>query len=124
MSNVNPLDRHGSLYGLAQAARDGDDIAEESGIEAAVSDLGLSFEDTRYVAEQRALRAVLIFGGRADELQTLNEGDFRAVELTERERDQMKLLTAAYLDGICLGVRYGQRRAAPFGLGDALRLPR
>jgi hypothetical protein len=118
--NTNPLDRHGSLYGLAQAASDGDDIAEERGVEAAVRDLGLSFEDTRYVAEQRALRAVLIFGGRADELQ-MNEGDFRAVELTERERDQMKLLTAAYLDGIALGVRFGQRRAAPFGLGDALR---
>jgi hypothetical protein len=122
MSGVNPLDRHGSLYALAQAGADGDAVTEERGLEGAVTDLGISLEDLRYVAEQRALRAVLASAGRQDELKRLtSDRSFASVKLTPEEQKQMALFTATYLDGIALGVRYQQRRAAPFGLGDALR---
>jgi hypothetical protein len=105
--STNPLDRHGSLYGLAQAAADNDAVAEERGLEGALRDLGMSVEDVRYVAEQRALRAVLAFGGRANEL---GSPELKAVALTEEERKQMDVLTVSNMDAIALGVRYGRRR--------------
>lgn len=108
---------HGTLYALAQAASDGDAVADERGLEAALTDLGLSLEDTLYVAEQRALRAVLIAGGRTEELRSFSRTEPSAVQLSEEEQSQIKLLQSVYLDGIALGVRYQQRRASSFGIG-------
>jgi hypothetical protein len=121
MSGENPLSRHGTLYALAQAARDSDAIAEERGVVAAVEDVGLSYDDLKYVAEQRALRATLIHFDRLDELKAINDAqEFAAVELDAAEKAFLTLATAAYLDGITLGARWAQRRAAPYGHGAAL----
>jgi hypothetical protein len=113
-----------SLYGLIQASADSDALAEEIGLIPAIEQIGLSFEDVKYVAEQRALRALYVSTGREDQLREWANGteDFPAVDLDPEERNQVKLLTACYLDGITLGARWAQRRTGDFGIGkDTLR---
>lgn len=101
-------ERHPSLYALAEAAADNDALAEEHGVERVVSDLGLNLDDLVYIAEQRALRAVLMRSGRLDELPRSNNP--KDVALNEGERAEMAALIPVYLDGITLGARWAQRR--------------
>lgn len=96
-------------YTLAQAAYDNDDIADRDGYQAAISDLALSEDDLQYVAQQRALRAVLVQSGRADELREIHAlGELATVDLSTDEQERLKALIPVYLDGICIGVRYAQ----------------
>lgn len=99
---------HEHLHPLAQAAADNDSMAEEGGIPMALTRIGLSVEDVMYVAEQRALRAVMVESGRLPELQRAHrEGSVRpqGFKLSNLERHRMVLYQAMYADAIAIGWR-------------------
>lgn len=116
-------DRTPSMYALAEAAADNDTLAEERGVVGAVQDLGMSMADLRYVAGQRALRAVLVQNGRIDDLARYNrEKHPKAIQTSAEERRQIAALIPTYIDGMTIGARWAQRRSAAFGIGrDTLR---
>jgi hypothetical protein len=105
---------HDSLQRLARAGADNDAIAEERGLEAAIGELELDAEDVKHVAEQRALRAVMVESGRAGELAIAHaHGSNRAqgFSLSTAEKARLVFYTAVYMDGIALGLR--AERIAP-----------
>lgn len=88
---------------LMLAARYNDADAEDHGtIQAVIERLGMDFDEVVYVAEQRALRLVLLRRGRLDEL---SRTEFQRLPMTEFERAEVEALTTLYLDGIALGWR-------------------
>ena len=100
--------RHEHLHHLAQAASDNDSMAEEIGLEGAVARVGLNVEDVRQVAEQRALRAVMVESGRLPELQRAHRQASNRPQgfaLSRMERHKLAIYTAMYMDAITLGWR-------------------
>ena len=89
---------------LAKAARMNDDAARaaKSDIEKVVESLGMDLEALKYVAEQRALRAVLIQGER--ELPPFWTEKIN-VHLEPYEVTLLGIYTAFYLDAIAIGWR-------------------
>lgn len=100
------MSHHPHLHPLAQAAADNDSMAEEVGVEDAIGRIGLNVEDVRNVAEQRALRVILLRRGQA--LPRKLEG----VPISANERVEMLFLTALYMDGISIGWR-GRELSSP-----------
>jgi hypothetical protein len=92
---------HEHLHRLATAASENDRIAAEGGLEPALDALGLSIEDVRYVAEQRALRAVLAHTGRAGEIPREPE----MIRLGVSDKLMLQVFTPLYIDGIAIGWR-------------------
>lgn len=92
---------------LAEAARYNDAIAEERGLAAAVAEAGLDMEELLHVADQRALRAVLIGSRGAAALKLLDPVAPSAIEppLTHVEKAQLAFYTSLYMDGITLGAK-------------------
>jgi hypothetical protein len=90
---------HEQLHLLSQAAADNDAVAEEQGIEAALRSLGLTPEDVKEVAEQRALRLVRLLSGGGP----VREADF--ISLSPMQREFLAQYTALYMDGIAIGWR-------------------
>lgn len=117
------MSSHPNVSALDRAAADNDALAEEYGIERVVGDLGINLPDLRYIAEQRALRAVLVRHGRIADLKRYNEARHpKGVLLTDEERAEIDALIPVYMDGITLGARWAQRRMPDFGIGkDSLR---
>lgn len=102
---------HEHLHHLAQAAGDNDSLAEEGGIHMALTRLDLDVEDVGYVAEQRALRAVMAESGRIPELQRAHRsGSARpqSFALSAMEKRKLVLYAAMYMDGIAIGWRAHQ----------------
>jgi hypothetical protein len=87
-----------SLERWQEAARYTDAEAEEGGIEHVAANLGIEIETLTHVAEQRALRVILMEKGR------LNYPP-HAVRLTRDETARLALLTAMYMDGLTIGWR-------------------
>jgi hypothetical protein len=85
---------------LAVAAREVNDRADERGLVATVRSYGLEAADLRYMAEQRALRALFASYGR--NLQLKHSTTF---QLSESEERLMKTLTSCYMDGLLIGFR-------------------
>lgn len=99
---------HEHLHHLAQAAADNDAMAEEGGIPMALQRLGLNVEDVMHVAEQRALRAVMVESGRLPELQRAHRmGSVRpqGFKLSRLEQHKMTIYTAMSADAIAIGWR-------------------
>lgn len=90
---------------LTEAARYGDAQTEERGLEEYIKSLDIgTLDELLHIAEQRALRAVLIKYGRKselDEVQRLNKPT--PIRLTERQQRDLAAFTPMYLDGIALG---------------------
>lgn len=92
---------------LAEATRYNDAETEDHGIEHVAANAGLEFSFLYYVAEQRALRAVLAKYGRANEFpHRTDEGT--AILLTPDQREEVENLAPFYLDGIMIGWRAAQ----------------
>lgn len=88
----------------AQAARFGDALAEEAGIEHATEAEGIEIEELAHCAEQRALRAVLKIRGRHHELWVIQStGIPFPVALSADEREMLTSVTALYMDGLYIG---------------------
>lgn len=90
---------HEHLRALAQAAADNDAVAEERGLEAALTDLGLDAPDVMSIAEQRAMRLVLTRAGKP------LPGSAEFVPLTRDEMADVVTLTVCCMDGIAIGWR-------------------
>jgi hypothetical protein len=85
---------------LAQAAREVNDYAEKHGLEETCEHYGFKIEDVRYIAEQRALRAIWAFKGI-----NLNSPHPMLLELRPQDLPIYIQLTAAYMDGLVIGWR-------------------
>lgn len=91
---------------LARAARDNDAEADGGRDILAISgDLGLDGDSLRHMAEQRALRVLLVRHGRADEMERLNAGETFPVSLSGEESGELTMFTAMYIDAITIGWR-------------------
>lgn len=103
------LDRN---FALREAARYNDADAEEHGSSGKVVEaMGLDVAEVRHVAEQRAMRMMLVLTGRAGELRRATEyNELNAIPFNEREREQIETMTLAYIDGIAIGWRGNQIR--------------
>jgi hypothetical protein len=85
---------------LAQAAREVNDYAEKHGLEETCEHYGFKVDDVRYIAEQRALRAIYAFKG-----VNLNMKKPAIIGLTRSEILTHIQLTAAYMDALVIGWR-------------------
>jgi hypothetical protein len=85
---------------LAQAAREVNAYAEKHGLEETCEHYGFKIEDVKYIAEQRALRAIYAFRG-----VNLNMKEPQIVGLTRAEIPTYIQLTAAYMDALVIGWR-------------------
>lgn len=96
--NAPPID-----HPLLVAARYNDAEVEEHGLEALTKKCELPLDDLRYIAEQRALRMVLVQRGRQNEIARIKQAT--AVSLSIEEQATVEALTPLYLDAILLGWR-------------------
>lgn len=85
---------------LAQAAREVNDYAEKHGLEETCEHYGLKVGDVKYIAEQRALRAIYAFRGI-----NLNLQEPALLLLSPNEQMLALKLTAAYMDALVIGWR-------------------
>jgi hypothetical protein len=85
---------------LARAARETNDRADQRGLIPTIRSYGLEAADLRYMAEQRALRALFASYGR--NLQLKHPTTF---QLSPSEERLMQTLVSAYMDGILIGWR-------------------
>lgn len=83
---------------LAIAARELNNYAEEHGLEAACEFAGLKIEDVKYMAEQRALRAIWAYKGI-----NLKGTEPVALLLSSDEKVLFRQLVPAYMDGLVTG---------------------
>lgn len=90
---------------LLVAARTNDGEIDSGGdLEGVARELGLDMPALMHVAEQRALRLVLIRSGRAAEIQKATSANSAVpIDLNEGEKRMIQFLSAAYVDGIALG---------------------
>lgn len=89
---------------LTEAARYGDAQCEERGIEATVAEHGLDLDAIMYVAEQRALRIVVMLSRGHEALTAMaSSGKFETIRLTPSEDDMLEQFKVAYLDGLFIG---------------------
>lgn len=94
---------------LAEAARYNDAAAEEHGFQEAVGQLGLDLEAVSYVAQQRALRAVLYLTRGPDAMEQYRDKPIPfVIPLSQIERDHAQQLTAVLIDGIGIGWKAAQ----------------
>ena len=92
---------------LTQAARLSDDLSEID-IESSIRQAGLEPEDLAYVAEQRALRYVLICVRKMspDQFRELNKlGRYQAFKLSEYELYLLRMFISCEMDGLMVGWR-------------------
>lgn len=87
---------------LLMAARYNDAECQDHGLEGTITKHGLDLDDLIYVAEQRALRLVLIHSGRFNEI---NPTKATAIVLNSAEQSEVERLIPLYLDAIFLGWR-------------------
>lgn len=92
---------------LGVASRDNDSQAENEGLEAVLSELGIGKTGVLYVAEQRALRVILINRGLPFDFKKMS-----AVRLTRMERGLSTLLESVWIDGFTTGIRAQRNRKA------------
>ena len=85
---------------LMEAARYNDAQAQEGGVKHALERLGLTWDDAMYVAEQRALRVVLMQRGDGSLEAAVSGQPFR---LEHSDEAAMRFIALASLDGIALG---------------------
>jgi hypothetical protein len=88
---------------LLLAARYNDAEAEEFELADLFGRHGLELSEVEYLAQQRALRVVLIQSGRIEEIQHQTEPT--SVSLSDAERDLMEAMVPLYVDAIFIGWR-------------------
>lgn len=88
-----------------QACRYADAVAEEGGIEHATERAGVDIAELAHVAEQRALRALMLHTGRLAELQATAAGNPTPIALTANESQWLMIATALAMDGLFIGWR-------------------
>lgn len=97
-----PADAPDRDHPLLLAARYNDAEAEDHGLRRTVEKHGIDFETLQYVAEQRALRIVMLQNGQLPEGQST---ECRTIELSTEQRGLLDALVPLYLDAILIGWR-------------------
>lgn len=88
---------------LSEASRYTDARAEDIGFEETVNELGIEMSGLMYVAEQRALRMILIMQGRSP--SEMSKTSFERISLSSNERKMMALFQSCWIDALCVGVK-------------------
>lgn len=93
-------------HDIAAVASGLDDRAEVEGVEGILGNLDIEPMQATYVAEQRALRAALLFDGwTPSEIAALGiNGEHRRVRLSPQAEQMMTSLMASWLDGFVTGL--------------------
>lgn len=104
-----PADAPATNHPLLEASRYNDAEAEDHGLREAIEKHGLDFDAVEYTAKQRALRVVLIQGGRQDEITTTRPSH---VTFSDAEMRLMEGLIPLYIDAIFLGWRAKELEAS------------
>lgn len=89
----------------SRACRYGDAVAEEGGVEHATSKAGIDIAELAHVAEQRALRSLMLHTGRMAELWATSMGVPTPVALNANELEWLTIATALAMDGMYIGWR-------------------
>ena len=95
---MNEIRPEMAQHPLAQAARETNSYAETHGLEETIERYDLTMADVRYMAEQRALRALWAFRGL-----NLNLREPTILELKPQDMPMYIKLTSAYMDGLLIG---------------------
>lgn len=91
---------------LIEAARFNDAQAEEIGLPGAAASIGIDLTTLVHVAEQRAMRMMLVKLGRLEDLAALTRTpEFKPLRFTPEQQEEIAYLTTLYMDGIALGWR-------------------
>ena len=91
---------------FAEAARDTDALTEEYGLQETLRRLGIDLTGVMYIAEQRTLRAAMIFD--AHDPTDLSRTETTQVQLSPRAQEVMAILHAVALDGVAIGITVKQ----------------
>lgn len=97
-------------FSLRNACREIDDLADVGKpIQDIITDMGLDFEELRHVAEQRAMRCVLVLRGRGKELRDVDDsGELTAIAFDPTEQASVDLFTSVAMDTLAIGWRGNQ----------------
>lgn len=101
---------------LSEASRYNDARAEDIGLEACVSELGIEMSGLLYAAEQRALRMVLIAQGR--DPTKMSKTQFERISLSSNERKMLALFQSCWIDAACVGIKTMKIREGADANGD------
>ena len=93
---------------LAEAARNTDALTEEYGLQETLRRRGIDLAGVMYIAEQRALRAAMLFDGQ--DPTELSRTETTQVQLSPRAQEVMAILQAVALDGVAIGITVKQQR--------------
>ena len=93
---------------IAEAARNADALTEEYGLQETLRRRGIDLAGVMYIAEQRALRAAMIFDGQ--DPTELSRTETTQVQLSPRAEEVMAILQAVALDGVAIGITVKQER--------------
>jgi len=111
---TNP-DRIPPDHPLPKAARETNNYTEAHGLKATVDWLGLdcTVDQLRYLAEQRTLRALAAryLGYNMGHKPQMDEEVAQMLVQTDHWKKLAPLVTAAYMDGMAIGVRANQINA-------------
>ena len=93
---------------LADAARYTDALTEEYGLQETMRRQGIDLAGVMYIAEERALRAAMIFDSQ--DPTELSRTETTQVQLSRRAQEVMAILRAAALDRVAIGITVKQER--------------
>ena len=93
---------------LAEAARYSDALTAEYGLQETLRRRGIDLAGVMYIAEQRALRAAMIFDGQ--DPTELSRTETTQVQLSPRAEEVLAVLQAVALDGVAIGITVKQQR--------------
>jgi hypothetical protein len=93
---------------LAEAARNTDALTEEYGLQETLRRRGTDLAGVMYIAQQRALRAAMIFDGK--DPTGLSRTETTQIQLSPRAEEVLTILQAVALDGVAIGITVKQER--------------
>ena len=91
---------------FAEAARDADALTEEYGLQETLRRRVIDLAGVMSIAQQRALRAAMIFDGQ--DPTELSRTETTQVQLSPRAQEVMAILHAVALDGVAIGITVKQ----------------
>ena len=92
---------------VADAARYTDALTEEYGLQETMRRQGIDLAGVMYIAEERALRAAMIFDGQ--DPTELSRTETTQVQLSPPAQEVMATLQAVALDGVAIGITVKQQ---------------
>lgn len=98
---------------LLMAARYNDAEAEDHPLHKVIEKHGLDAAAYMHIAEQRAIRAVMMMSGQ--DPTKMSRSEVTAIEFSDEQKALLPSLTSVYMDGIFIGWRANQLSEQPDG---------